>query len=50
MAGAISPQLCGGDPLRILTSGPHFIPPVQLEMRHLLTDGGDLFSRYTLVR
>jgi riboflavin biosynthesis pyrimidine reductase len=46
----ISPQLSGGDPLRILTAGPHFTPPVQLELRHLLTDGGDLFSRYTVVR
>ena len=46
----ISPQLSGGDPLRILTAGPHFSPPVQLELRHLLSDGGDLFSRYTVVR
>ena len=35
----ISPQLSGGDPLRILTAGPHFGPPVQLELRHLLSDG-----------
>jgi riboflavin biosynthesis pyrimidine reductase len=46
----VSPQMSGGNPLRILTAGPHFTPPVQLELRHLLTDGGDLFSRYTVVR
>jgi len=46
----ISPQLAGGDPLRILTAGPGFTPPVPLELRHLLTDGGDLFARYTVAR
>lgn len=43
----ISPQLVGGDPLRIL-HGPALNEPVRLELRHLLADGGDLFCRYTL--
>lgn len=46
----ITPKLVGGDPLRILTSGPFFEPPVALELRHLLTEAGDLFCRYTTVR
>ena len=46
----ISPLLCGGDPLRILTAGPNFTPPPRLELRHLLADGSNLFSRYVVVR
>lgn len=42
----ISPQLVGGDPLRIL-HGPALDEPIRLELRHLLADGDDLFCRYT---
>ena len=46
----IAPKLVGGDPSRILTAGPFFEPPVPLELRHLLAEGGDLFYRYMVVR
>ncbi|HEY7044200.1 MAG TPA: dihydrofolate reductase family protein [Nocardioidaceae bacterium] len=46
----INSQLAGGDPLRILTAGPYFEPPIRLELRHLLTEDGDLFCRYTTER
>ncbi|MFY9913413.1 MAG: dihydrofolate reductase family protein [Nocardioidaceae bacterium] len=46
----ISPQLVGGDPTRILTTGPWLEPAVRLDLRHLLTGDGALFSRYAVVR
>ncbi len=46
----ISPQLVGGDPTRILTSGPWFEPSVRLDLRHLLIGDGDLFSRYGVIK
>ncbi len=45
----ISPQLIGGDPLRIL-SGPALDPPPRLVLRHLLAGDGDMFCRYTTDR
>lgn len=42
----VSPQLVGGDPLRIL-NGPVLVKPSRFQLRHLLTADGDLFCRYT---
>jgi len=45
----VAPQLVGGEPARILTSGPYLDPAIRLDLRHLLIEDGDLFCRYTLV-
>ena len=44
----VSPQLVGGDPMRIL-HGVALDSPSHLELRHLLHGDGDLFCRYTTV-
>lgn len=45
----LSPQLVGGDPLRIL-HGPSLPRAARLELRHLLEADGDLFCRYIASR